>query len=400
MTSTTDSRMKLWLRKPIVRLLAAFAVIIGPLAAVPLLVIGSASADGSAATTDCSYTTPQTETVDFSNAENGIVSVTLGQYSTCTTMTLLSYNTPGLPQNGDAQYPQSLLGQDTKAIQPNQTVTFNVQVPGCYSQIDLIWGDTVVNPLTYAYYGFGAATSNHPAGKGVLVQHVDFNPNPGCTPITPPTTTPPTTACSSTTTDTVTATPTDTTTDTATNTASSPAPTSTVTTPDCTTTVTTPPPSTPTSTPTTTPTTPTSPVSTPPTTPTCSATTTVTVTATPTDTSSSVAPTTTSTTPDCTTTVTTTPPATTSSSVLATSTTKAPTSSPSSVSTSQTFSTSVEPFSTSKAPVTTPPNVLPFTGANAPVKSGVIAALALISIGGALVLFAGRRRRNGGHRVG
>jgi hypothetical protein len=81
----------------------------------------------------------------------------------------------------------------------------------------------------------------------------------------------------------------------------------------------------------------------------------------------------------------TTPTTTISTSVLPTSATKPP------------LSTSVLPFSTSKAPKSSHAVVagtLPFTGPTAPVRSGLLTGLGLIAAGGALVMVAGRRRRN------
>ncbi len=373
MTSTSDSRTKAWLSKPAVRLVAAFAVILGPAAAAPILLSGGvAHADESplgcyngrqvvSPSIDGPAGTATVELEDATADPNPLL---------CNTVALVAYYyAPDPTANTQGQYPQREATAKFYTVTSTDPITISLPTNKCYAQLDLIYGIAQDGSSTVIPYLTGPTYS----AEGILLNHQDFTPPVDCTPP------PPTPTCSTTTTVTVTATTTDST---------EPSTSSSVTPPECTTTTTAPPP-----------------------TPTCSTTTTVTVTATSTDstepsTSSSVTP------PECTTTSTVPPSSSTSTvppssststvppssptttSVLGTSTSKAPSSS----STSPVFSTSVLPFSTSKAP--TPPGTLPFTGSNAPVKSGVLVALGLISAGGGLVLFAGRRRRAGGHRVG
>ena len=51
--------------------------------------------------------------------------------------------------SGSYALPQYLLASDTKAITPTESsIELEVALPDCYRQVDLVWGDEVINPLT------------------------------------------------------------------------------------------------------------------------------------------------------------------------------------------------------------------------------------------------------------
>lgn len=81
--------------------------------------------------------------------------------------TLVSYTAPA------ATYatPQYMYDYETKTMDSStETLTFTVDVPGCYNQVDFVFGSQVVNPLTYSAYGnTKIGSSNEPGSRSIGV---------------------------------------------------------------------------------------------------------------------------------------------------------------------------------------------------------------------------------------
>jgi hypothetical protein len=76
--------------------------------------------------------------------------------------TLVSYTAPA----ASFALPQYLYDYSTKSITSDtRTITFKVDVPQCFTQVDLVFGSEAVNPLTYAAYGDKKLGSSGPPGN-------------------------------------------------------------------------------------------------------------------------------------------------------------------------------------------------------------------------------------------
>lgn len=80
--------------------------------------------------------------------------------------TLISYTAP----NSSFAVPQFMYDYEVKSIAPGtRSVTFTVDVPACFTQVDFVWGNNPVNPLTGSVYGdtkigSGGAPGNRSTG--------------------------------------------------------------------------------------------------------------------------------------------------------------------------------------------------------------------------------------------
>ncbi|MBN1174201.1 MAG: Tad domain-containing protein, partial [Micromonosporaceae bacterium] len=64
---------------------------------------------------------------------------------------LVSYTAPA----STFETPQYVYDYETKVIDSDtRTLTFEIDVPACYNQVDFVFGSEIVNPLTYIAYGY------------------------------------------------------------------------------------------------------------------------------------------------------------------------------------------------------------------------------------------------------
>ena len=76
--------------------------------------------------------------------------------------TLVSYTAPA----ASFAVPQYLYDVETKSITSStRSLSFKVDVPACYTQVDFVFGSEAVNPLTYAAYGDKKVGSGGPPGN-------------------------------------------------------------------------------------------------------------------------------------------------------------------------------------------------------------------------------------------
>lgn len=76
--------------------------------------------------------------------------------------TLVSYTAPA----STFALPQYLYDVQTQSITQNtRSLSFKIDVPACYTQVDFVFGSQAVNPLTYAAYGDKKVGSSGPPGS-------------------------------------------------------------------------------------------------------------------------------------------------------------------------------------------------------------------------------------------